>query len=120
MVLEKVGEVAVGLPFLGFEISVRMEPRILLDECGGGRGAFFKVGVEKFKFGLEDLGSVQTLGEGKGTSDVEGRKTEVNGVEGARADWIVGARVTACVIEGEELDAVEVRFFAPVDEGDKI
>ena len=46
------------------------------------------------------------MGEGFG-GDAEVRETEEDGVEGARAEGVVGACVISCVVDGEELDAVE-------------
>lgn len=46
------------------------------------------------------------MGKGFG-GDAEVRETEEDGVEGARAEGVVGACVISCVVDGEELDAVE-------------
>jgi hypothetical protein len=45
---------------------------------------------------------------------------EVNGVESARGEGIVGAGIVAAIVEREELDAIKTSCFAPIDERNQI
>jgi hypothetical protein len=99
--------------FEGFEMGIGCEPRVFLEKgliagcfCQGGK-CFGEVGAEEGEFLLEYFIAANVLRKRKIVGDAESGEAEINGVEGAGREGIVGAWIGARVIEREELDAVE-------------